>query len=184
MRRIAFAAMPLTFLLLSAACGDDDNGSSGDLTKSAASAEQTAQAASPTAGANEQPQVPDKTLPTSTPVPDTSPVIQVGSTGKLYAPTRAEFAALPKSRLSAGGKDYEGVSLAFLAEKGTPRSGAIATIQGTRLDNLRLGAIRFPLADIAATTLLVMDTDGHIALVSSTVPPEQWLKDVISVALN
>lgn len=184
MRRIAFAAAPLALLLISAACGDGDEPGSGDLTSTADSAEQTAQAGTPTTSANEQPQVPDKELATPTPVPDTSPVIQVGSAGNIYAPSKAEFAALPKTKLTAGGKDYEGVSLTLLAEKGTPRSGATVTIQGTRLDNLRLGAIRFPLADIAATTVLVMDPNGHITLASTSVPADQWLKDVISIALN
>ncbi len=184
MRRFAFAAVPCAFLLISAACGDDGSQSSGELTSIAGSAQQTAQAGTPTTNANDQPQVPDKALPTPTPVPDTSPVIQVGSSGNIYAPSKAEFATLPRIKISSGGKDYEGVSLAVLAEKGAPRTGAIATIQGTRFDNLRLGAIRFPLADIAASTVLIMDASGHITLASTSIPSEQWLKDVISVALN
>ncbi len=178
MRRFAFTAVPLCLLMVSVGC--DGN----DAPDSASVAQQTSQAASSTPNTNEQPQVADKQLPTSTPVPDISPVIQVGAAGKLYAPTKSEYAALPKVKLSVGGREYEGVSLALLAEKGSARAGAIVTIQGTRIDNLRLGAICFPLADIAATTVLVMDSSGHIALVSTTVPQDQWLKDVVSIALN
>ena len=176
MRRLALAAMPFALLTLAAACGDGDK-------KDDAQQTTTAQE-SPTANVNEQPQVPDKQLPTPTPIPDTVPVIQVAFAGKVYAPMRSDFTALPKVKVNAGGKEYEGVSLAALAEKAAAKTDAVATIQGTRADNLRLGAIRFPLPDIAATTVFVIDDNGHVALFSSSIPQEQWLKDVTAIALN
>lgn len=176
MRRFAFAAMPLALLALAASCGD---GNSTDEQEKA----QTPGATS-TANVNEQPQVPDKQLPTPTAIPDTLPVIQVAFAGKIYAPTKTDFNALPKAKVSAGGKEYEGVTLAALAERAAAKADAVATIQGTRADNLRLGAVRFPLADIGASTVLVIDDSGHLALFSSSIPQEQWLKDITSMALQ
>lgn len=175
MRRFAFAAMPLALLAFSAACGDGAD----------KEAEPTTSAdATTTPNVNEQPQVPDKQLPTPTPIPDTVPVIQVAYAGKVFAPTRTEFSALPKTKVSAGGKEYEGVALTALVEKAAAKSDGVVTLQGTRLDNLRFGAVRFPLADVAGGTVFVMDDSGHIALFSSSIPQEQWLKDITSVAFN
>jgi hypothetical protein len=176
MRRLLFAA-PLAILLGSVACGDGPGKDDAEATQAAAE--------SPTPGnVNEQPQVPDKDLPTPTPIPDTLPVVQVVVAGKPFAPTRGEFGALPKVKIDAGGKSYEGVSLSVLAEKAGAAEGAVATIQGTRADNLRLGAIRFPLGEIGASTVFMLDEGGRLVLASSSVPPDQWLKDVTGIALN
>lgn len=176
MRRFALAALPLALLALATACGDGD--------KKGDAQETPAAEASSTANVNEQPQVPDKELPSPTPIPDTLPVIQVAFGGKVYAPTKADFSSLPKTKLSAGGKEYEGVPLSALAEKAAASGDAVATIQGTRTDNLRLGAVRFPLSDIGSSTVLVVDDGGHVALFSSSIPQEQWLKDVTAIALR
>lgn len=175
MRRFALAALPFALLALATACGDGDKKED---------AQQTNAEASPTLNSNEPPQVPDKLMPTPTPIPDTLPVIQVAFSGKIYAPTKADFGGLPKAKVSAGGKEYEGVTLASLVEKAAAPSARTATIEGTRMDNLRLGAIRFPVADIGGSTVFVVDDSGHVALFSSSIPPEQWLKDVTSIALN
>ncbi len=176
MRRLALAAMPFALLALTTACGD---GEKKDDARQTTAAQETQ-----APNVNEQPQVPDQQLPTPTPIPDTLPVLQVAFGGKVYAPTKADFGGLPKAKVSAGGKDYEGVSLAALVEKAAAGSAATATIQGTRIDNLRLGAVRFPVADISGSTVFVVDDSGHVALFSSTIPKEQWLKDVTSIALN
>ena len=176
MRRLALAAMPLALLALAAACGD---GNKKDDAQQTAAAQET-----PSPNVNEQPQVPDKQLPSPTPVPDTLPVIQVGFAGKVYAPTKSDFTGLPKVKVTAGGKEYEGVALSALVEKAAAGAAATATIQGTRVDNLRLGAVRFPIADVGGSTVFAVDDSGHVALFSSTIPQEQWLKDVTSIALN
>jgi hypothetical protein len=181
MRRYLFAAAPLALLLLTAACdGDKKN----DDDANADQAEQQAEPTLPPAGQNEPTPVPDKPLPTPSPVPDGAPVIQVLAKGTMYAPVRSEFAALPKEKISASGKEYEGVTLAALAEKAGAADGTIVTIQGTRLDNLRNGAIRFGLSEIGASTVLVINDQGHVLLASNTVPPEQWLKDITGIAFN
>lgn len=176
MRRLFLAALPMTILLAAAACGD---GPDKDQDAAAATANTT-----PTLAVNEQPQAPDTPIPAPSAIPDDVPVLQVAASGKQYAPLRSDFAVLPKVTITANGKSYEGVTLATLAEKAGARAGATATIQGTRLDNLRLGAIRFGLAEIGASTVFVMGETGHLTLASSSVPPEQWLKDVTGIGLN
>jgi hypothetical protein len=175
MRRLLFAA-PLAILLAAAACGDGEDKDEAEPTQAAEE--------SPAGNVNEQPQVPDKVIPTPTPVPDGVPIVQVVVAGKPFAPTRSEFGELPKVKIDAGGKTYEGVSLSALAEKAGASSSAVATIQGTRADNLRLGAIRFPLGEIGGSTVFMLDEGGHLVLASSSVPEEQWLKDVTGIALN
>lgn len=183
MRRILMAAVPFA-ILVGAACGGDD--SDGDEPQQAGDTPtvSAAEAVASADASNQQPQSEDKQLPTPTPVNDADPVIQVVAAGNPYTPTRGEFAALPKVSINAGGKDYEGVSLASLAENAGAPAGAVVTIQGTRGDNLRFGAIRFPLAEIGASTVLVLDDSGHLRLASTSVPQEQWLKDITGIALN
>ena len=176
MRRLLFAA-PLAILLLGAACGDGPDKDEQDEATAAADV-------SPVSNPNEQPQVPDKQLPTPTPVPDSVPLVQVVAGGKTFTPTRPEFGDLPKTKVEAGGKTYEGVTLSALATQAGAGEGAIATIQGTRMDNLRLGAIRFALSEIGSSTVLYLDENGHLLLASSSVPQDQWLKDVTGIALN
>ncbi|MCC6960218.1 MAG: hypothetical protein IT301_10260 [Dehalococcoidia bacterium] len=175
MRRFVLAATPLALLVLTSACGDGPDKTD----QPTATVEATA-----TLNSGEQPQVPDKELPSPTPIPDTLPVIQVAFGGKVYAPTRTEFSALAKTKVTAGGKEYEGVTLAALADQAGAKTGAVATIRGTRADNLRLGAVRFPVADIGASTVFIVDDSGHVTLFSSSIPQEQWLKDVTAIALN
>jgi hypothetical protein len=176
-KRFVFVAVPLAILAFSACGGGDDDGADDDATT-------TATDATPTLQIDEQPQVPDTPVAAPSPIPDDVPVIQVSASGKPYTPLRSEFAALPKSTISAGGKTYEGVSLAALANAAGAKPDSLVTIQGTRSDNLRLGAIRFPLAEIGETTVLVMGDNGHILLASSTVPVDQWLKDLTGIGLN
>lgn len=173
-RRIVLSAVPIMLLAFSA-CGDGDP---------AVSTPEPTVESTPTLQSNEQPHVPDTPIAEPSPVPSDVPVIQVVANGKQYAPLQPEFAALPKMTITANGKRYEGVSLAALAGQAGAAPTATATIQGTRTDNLRLGAIRFGLDEIGATTVLVMSDTGHILLASSTVPPDQWLKDVTGIGFQ
>lgn len=187
MRRFSFAVAPLALVLLFGACGGD-----GDSSPERGAGEPTAtptllpiDAQRTAVAAQDQPQVPDTPLPRPTPVPDDTPVVQVVAGQTRYAPTRAEFAALPTSTVQgADGKQSEGVTIATLASQVGARADAILTIQGTRVDNLRLGAVRFPLADIAENTVVVMDEDGHLALASAFIPADQWLNTLTGIAFN
>ena len=179
MRRLLLAALPFALLIPAVACGGDDaEDQPGD------NGGESAAETPPQAGEGEPTAVPDKPLPSPTPIPDDVPVVQVVAGGKQYAPMRSEFSALPKAKVSAGGKDYEGVTLATLAEKAGAAAGTTVTMQGTRVDNLRFGAVRFGLSEIGASTVFMLDSEGHVTLASSSVPPEQWLKDITGIAFN
>jgi hypothetical protein len=156
MRRILLAA-PIA-LLLAAACGDGEDPEVATPTSEVATVDAAA------GDGHAQPQVADKPLPSPTPIPDDAPLIQVVVGGTPFSPTRSQFGELPKVQIEAGGKSYEGVTLSALAAKAGASESAVATIQGTRGDNLRLGAIRFPLGEIGASTVLVLDEAGHLAL--------------------
>lgn len=174
MRRLILGAAPL-LLLIGAACGDgpdkSDSTPAGD------------GEATPTRNANEQPQVPDTPVPNPTPIPNDLPVVQVAHAGKQFSPTQAEFAALPKVSITANGRSYEGVTLSTLTEKAGGQPSSVATIQGTRVDNLRLGAVRFTVSEVGDTTVFFLVDGGHLALASSSIPADQWLKDVTGIGL-
>lgn len=185
MRRLSFAVAPFALALLLGACGGDgdDSPNGGDEltatpTLSPLDAQRTAVAA------QDQPQVPDTPLPKPTPVPDDTPIVQVVAGQTRYAPTRAEFAALPTAEIQAEGKTVKGVTIATLASQVAAGADTVVTIQGTRVDNLRLGAVRFALAEIAENTVVIMDDEGHLAIGSSFIPAEQWLNTLTGMAFN
>ncbi len=185
MRRLSFAVAPLALALLLGACGGegDDSPNGGDEptatpTLSPLDAQRTAVAA------QDQPQVPDTPLPKPTPVPDDTPIVQVVAGQTRYAPTRTEFAALPTAEIQADGKTVKGVTIATLASQVAAGADAVVTIQGTRVDNLRLGAVRFALAEIAENTVVTIDEEGHVALASSFIPADQWLNTLTGIAFN
>lgn len=180
MRRPLLAAA-LAVILVAAGCGDGPGKADGNAPPTATT---DPNGPPPTVAQDQQTTVPDKPLPTPAAVPDDLPVLQVVVAGKPFSPLRADFASLPTTTVTAGGTNYEGVSLDALAAKAGAQPSAVATIQGTRSDNLRLGSIRYALAEIGPSTVLVMDETGHIRLASSTVPAEQWLKDITGIAFN
>ena len=183
--RYLIAAFPAALLLL-AACGGSsdekdtaDSGATAGPTLTEAQARQTA-----TAKGLEQPTVADQPLPTPTKVPDDAVVNQAAGVGAPYAPTLAEFKTLPTTEIKADGKSYTGVTLATLAEKSKAATGVSATIEGVRPDGKRQGVVRFPLADVAASTVLVLAPDGQLSVASTSIPIEQWLIRVTSVAFR
>jgi hypothetical protein len=178
-----FAASAAAVVLLLSACGGGSDKPASTATSTTPNGDSPATVA-PGTPANEQPQVPDQPIPTPTRLPDDVAVIQVAFGGKVYAPLRSEFGGLDKSTVTVNGKNYQGVSLATLAAHAGAKADGVATIQGTRADNLRLGAIRFSLSDIGATTVFVTDEGGRLDLASSSIPAEQWLNDVTSVSVN
>ncbi|HMO53833.1 MAG TPA: hypothetical protein PJ994_04950 [Tepidiformaceae bacterium] len=76
------------------------------------------------------------------------------------------------------------LTLAALAAEVGARDGAIVTIEGTRSDNRRYGAIRFTLSEIGENTVLTISEDGHIDLASTYIPTEQWLFTVTGVVFD
>ena len=185
MLRLRFAAALLLLVpAAAAACGGDDDAPAGDAGAAPTVSEADARRTEVAQGL-EQPVPPDRPLPTPTPLPDGLPVLQVVAPGgTAYTPTRDEFTALPATTLKIGGKEYTGVTLAAVAAKAGAPAGSTATIQGTRMDNLRYGAIRYPLAEVGETTLLVLNEAGYLDLVSSSIPQEQWLHTLTGIAFQ
>ena len=171
-------------MLLLAACGGGDSKPAADATAAPTptltAAERTKVALTPVA----LPTVKDQPLPTPAKLGTDDIVVSVVAGKEKYQPRASDFSALPTVDISVGGKTYTGVSLAALAEKVKAPAGGNVTIDGTRSDRVRLGTIRFPAADIGATTVLVPDETGHLSLYSTSVPQEQWLVLVTGVSFN
>lgn len=184
--RYLLAAFPVV-LIFAAACGGDsddvsktiDSGATAGPTLTEAQARQTA-----TAKSQEQPSAPDQALPTPTKLAADGIAIQVVGTGPVFAPTLAEFKLLPTSEIKVDGKSYTGVTVATLAEKSKAATGVPVTIDGVRPDGKRQGVVRFPLADIATTTVLVLAEDGQLSVASTSIPKEQWLIRVTAVSFR
>lgn len=166
-----------------AACGGKDDANSADASPTPTVSEADARRTEVAQGL-EQPVPPDRPLPTPTPLPDDVPVLQVIAGSNQFTPTREEFRALPTATISVGGKQYTGVPLAELAKRASAPDGAVVTIQGTRMDNLRYGVIRYPAADIAAGTVVYLDDSGYPALASTSIPQEQWLHTLTGIAFQ
>jgi len=166
-----FLILCALFTVAAVACGDDTT------KPTATNAPAGASLASPS------PTV-EPLLPTPTPASDTAPALMVVSSKGNFLPTVAEFRQLPQIDITAKGPQ-KGVSIATLAAKVnvTPTAGFV-TIQGIRSDGKRGGVVRYAVADIASTTILVLDDKGHLNLVSSTIPEAEWLTAVESVAFS
>ena len=183
--RYLFAAFSAV-ILLSAACGGgtdaDKPAEAGATAGPTLSERETRQTA--TAKGLEQPTVVDQPLPTPSKLAEDGIVVQAVGSGAAYAPTLAEFKKLPTAEIKVDGQTYSGVSVATLAEKSKAATGVAATIEGVRPDGKRQGAVRFPLADIAANTVFVLAPDGQLTVASTAIPKEQWLIRVTSVAFR
>ncbi len=179
MLRFLMAASAVTVLfvgVLSAACGGS---------KKDANATGATPAATETAPTGlEQPTAEDKVLPTPTKAAADDIALTVVSGEHTFAPTVSAFGALTQTEVKAGDQSYKGVTVAALGGKVSAAGGSTVTIQGIRNDGKRQGFVRYPLADIASTTVLVMDDTGHLSLASSSIPKEQWLTFITGVAFQ
>ncbi|MCC6382599.1 MAG: hypothetical protein IT304_08810 [Dehalococcoidia bacterium] len=160
----ALVALPLLFV----ACGDDDGGTPTTTADGGAFSPVT-----PT-----QP-----SLPTPTPVADTATVVTVVWQDKTYAPTLAELKQLAQTEIDADGK-RRGVSFATLAAKVGAQPTAFVTIQGLTADRSRPATVRFALADLATTSVLALDDQGHLDFYSTKVPKEQWMDVITGLAFT
>lgn len=177
--RLAAAILLLVPIAAAACGGDDDAPADATPTITDADARRTE-----VAQGLEQPVPPDKPLPSPTPLPEDVPIVQIVSGGQQFAPTRAAFADLPTTSISVGGQQYTGVTIAELGRRVAAREAGTVTIQGTRTDNLRYGAIRYPLAEIASDTVLYLDESGYLRLASASIPKEQWLHTIVGIAID
>jgi len=180
LRVIAPALLGLSFII--AACGGGDDGTATPTSRATtpdatASGSTATPSVSPTA-------TPENPLATPTPLPADLPLLQVAAGGQLYEPLTAEFNELPTVTISVDGEEYTGVLLETLSLKVPADPQAIVNIEGIRSDGIRYGSIRFPLADIGSTTVFVIAENGHLDLISSSIPREQWLTSITSVAFQ
>lgn len=178
--RYLLAAIPAVLLL--SACGGDDDAATATTaagpTLTAAQQRQTQ-----TANSLLQPTAEDKPLPTPTVVPEDGIAIQVvGGSGSPYVPKLSEFKALPTAEIKVDDKTYKGVTLATLLGKVNAAKTATVTLDGTRPDGKRQGAVRFPLSDIGDSTVLVLGANGELNVASTSIPKEQWLIWVTGVS--
>lgn len=174
MMRWSLLLLP-ALLTVTAACGDGADKKDDDATATAAAAVNANTPGQPTTS---QP------LAKPTPVPDTGLAFQVISGTQKFTPTVAEFKALPQTDLDVKGAKQTGILLSDIAAKVPAGRNGVVTIEGLSGDGQRVGAVRFPVADIAATTLFVLDSEGHVNVVSTTIPEEQWLKAVTGITLS
>lgn len=178
----ALAAALLSVPLFSAACGGDDN------KKSSADGGANAPAATPTVEPGKeglaQPTVEDRVLPTPTPVPDDGVVLTIVAGKTTLTPKPSDINSYATTKVSAGGKDYTGITVQTLADKVSATPESLVTIQGIRADGKRTGFMRGLLKDLGANTLLVPDASGHLDAVSSASEPDLWLTSVVSITFQ
>lgn len=159
-----FLAVIAVAALLAAACGGDDNRSSseGD------------------ASATVEPTLPP-VRPTPTPVSESFPVVEVTSPQGEFRPTAAEFRAIPTLDVDAKGKKT-GVSLAELGARVKASPTTMVTIRGFSPDGRRDMFIRYPLAQVGSSSVLVIDGSGYLTLHSTAIPEAEWLTHIVSVS--
>ena len=174
--RYLLAAIPAVFLLSACGGGSDKGGTTPGA---------SAQPATPTTVAGQQPTAEDRPLPTPTPVPEDGIAVQVaGVSGAPYAPKLSELKALPTAEISFEGKSYKGISLATLLAKVNAPETATVTVDGTRPDGKRQGAVRFALKDIGDSTVLVLGNNGELNVASTSIPKDQWLIWVTGISIR
>jgi len=181
---LAASAMALILVVAVSACGGGGGGQAKTATTGPAKASASVEATGTSTGLG-QPVNSGAALPTATPLLVTDAIVGVANGKANYAPTMADFKALDQTSITVDGKSYKGVSLAALGAKvAAPTGTGFVTVQGTLLSGARLNVIRFATKDVAATTVLVMDSGGRLTLYSSSIPKEQWLLAVTSVAFT
>ncbi|MCZ2111573.1 MAG: hypothetical protein LC118_18770 [Dehalococcoidia bacterium] len=180
----AMAAALLSVPLLSAACGGSDN----DKKPPATGAATSAASATPTTELGKeglaQPTVEDRVLPTPTPVPADGVVLTIVAGKTTLTPTRADLEGYPTTKLTAGGKEYSGITVQAFGDKASASPGSMVTIQGIRADGKRAGFMRGLLKDLGNNTLLVSDASGHLNAISSESEPDLWLTSVVSITFQ
>lgn len=122
-----------------------------------------------------------QSIPQPTPPQPGEPIVQVHAGEHSLAPTRADVEKLATGSIDAGGKTYTGVTLAALAAQVSAPETATATVLGTQPSGERIAGARLSLKDDGASTVFVLESDGYLHLVSSTLDASDWLIDVTEI---
>lgn len=133
------------------------------------------------AGSSATPTATLQSIPKPTPPQPGEPIVQVNGSESSYKPTRADVEKLDTSTITVDGKKYTGVTLATLAAKVSAPDTATATVLGTQPSGARIAGARLSLQDDGAKTVFVLEPDGYLHLVSSSLDDASWLIDVTEV---
>jgi ABC-type glycerol-3-phosphate transport system substrate-binding protein len=182
--RVLLITLLLAAGLLAAACGNDDDGDTGNIDpgNGAANGDDTNGSNGDNNGGDEPaPTNTPRPLPTPTPVRDDAVIVVVAAGGELHEPTRREFQDFEQTTITVGGADYTGVSIATLAaETGAP-DAAFVTIEGLRPGGERQAIWRFAMAEVGEDSVLVIGPAGHLQLASASIPEDQWIESIGSI---
>jgi hypothetical protein len=121
-------------------------------------------------------------LPTPAAPGEDEVAITVVFGGTIYAPTVAEFRALPT--LPADGDRPEGVSLGEIAAQVGAQPEDVVTVEGRSADLASTRFWRGTLAEAAETMVVTLDEFGRARLAGSLIPEEAWLYAVESIAFE
>jgi hypothetical protein len=170
-KRLVLMLAPLALVPLAACGGGNDTDHA------------TPSGASPTLTAT--PTLVAPSLPSPSPVADDALALQVVRTdGKGGGKTAAELRALPQTDMNLDGGKQTGITLAELGKEVEAPATAIATVTGRSLNGTRVGIWRGTIADNGTTAMVVIDSQGLVSLVGSSIPKEQWLTVVESVSFS
>ncbi|MCC7366327.1 MAG: hypothetical protein IT303_18360 [Dehalococcoidia bacterium] len=179
MTRTWMLALPAAVALVFAACGGDSN----DDTDADATATEAVTGSPVVSDGLGQPKS-QATLPPPTAVADDEITLAVVFGSNSFSPTVAEFRDLPKTEVTAAGQKQSGVTIGVLAEKVGANGASVVTISGLRKDLKQEANTRYQLADIASTTIVALDDEGHVNLYSSSIPEGEWLKVLAGVSFT
>jgi len=181
MTRRLLAAPLLALAAFTFACGGGGDDADGPTSTPEGSPTATF-TAQPTSQATATP-TPETALPTATPLAAGDTILSIVAGGTSLTPTASEFNAYPQTSITAAGTTYSGVTLeALAAEAGT--TGAFFEIEGVRSDGVRYAIVRYALAEMGGTSLLVLSDAGRVDFVSSSLDPSQWLTAVTAVTFS
>ena len=168
--------LPIAVGVIAMACGGGASDGKTSATPTSPSGAAAVGAGTPT------PEPPAIAKPTPPLDPGAGPIFEVSALQEKFAPTFAEFKELPKTEITVNGKKYSGVSLASLGAKVKSVPSANVTVQGYRPDFKRISFFRYPIADVGSETVLIVDSEGFVSIVSAKIPEAEWLRSVITVA--
>ncbi|OAI41393.1 hypothetical protein AYO38_03685 [bacterium SCGC AG-212-C10] len=173
-RKLFYASVVALSLFATVACGGDDDKDDGEPTSAPAGDSGAPVGITPTKTS------PDA-KPTPRPLAADAEALAVVAPGKDdYVPKVSDFKGLPTKTVGS----ETGVTLATLVEKSGAATPMFVAIEGNTQNNRFTGVARYTYAEVADSTILVIDDSGHIHMASSSIPAEEWLIFITSIAFS